>query len=538
MDFLVPDLLSTTPHSTLDEGVRVTRATTPSSAAATRKSFSSVLDRVRGEEGRAGTHETDSTRASNNVSDRSDSKQTKGLNSSTVRSERSDREDASISGAGKVREGQNETGQSSREELESSVGRNDAGSAPEGQALTSILPVTILQAGVQAPIREALVTQDDPHSSDREEGSTPETSPAHVMPGVPLQPTESRSTEKSTTVLPSPVPEQTLDASMGQKGTESQAKPSAISEGEHDTRGMATEHAYAPPVSRTSPTGETTSSPNPNASRIAPAQEGIVLPAGQSDRNLVAPDRGNDKSVGSATDQQVPLKASAQGNQEESATRTQVFTPHGQQPGMNEAEQFSQLGHDRNDRQQSNPEPKFFQETAVDLQSMNGRTMEHYAAVAQSQPASVPTTPTPSLFQPPAPPTHHVTDVAQPPIASMLRSVVVDVAQPDLGHVNIRVAMMNDSVHAHFSTDRAEVGQFLINGQDRLQTTLQANGLDMGQFRVDIDRQNSGRSFQQGLFQEQGQSWNQGSHGPGKEQTHGRPDDMRLSSPGRLNVVA
>jgi flagellar hook-length control protein FliK len=215
-----------------------------------------------------------------------------------------------------------------------------------------------------------------------------------------------------------------------------------------------------------------------------------------------------------------------------------VLTPHGQQLVIDKAEQFGQLGHDRNDRQQGNPETKLFQGTVVDLQAMNGRTAEHYAAVVQGQTTSVPTAPTPSQFVPPALPAHHVTDVAQQPIASMLRSVVVDVAQPDLGHVNIRVAMMNDFVHAHFSTDRAEVGQYLMNGQDRLQTTLQASGLDMGQFRVDIDRQNGGRSFQQGLFQEQGQTWNQGSHGLEKEQVQGRPDDMRLSPQGRLNVVA
>lgn len=64
-----------------------------------------------------------------------------------------------------------------------------------------------------------------------------------------------------------------------------------------------------------------------------------------------------------------------------------------------------------------------------------------------------------------------------------------DVAQADLGHVNIRVAMMNDVVHTHLSADRPEVGQFLINGQDRLQAAFQANGLDMGQFRVQVDRE-------------------------------------------------
>lgn len=136
----------------------------------------------------------------------------------------------------------------------------------------------------------------------------------------------------------------------------------------------------------------------------------------------------------------------------------------------------------------------------------------------------------------PAMPGHDPTDkTAQ----VMARSVVFDVTQPDLGHVNIRVAMANDVVHTHLSTDRPEVGQFLINGQDRLQAAFQANGLDMGQFRVDIDRQNAGRSFQQGQFQEQGQAWNQDSHGMEHEHGHrGRQDEPRVSLHGLLNLVA
>ncbi|MBL8037823.1 MAG: hypothetical protein JNN16_10010, partial [Nitrospira sp.] len=65
-----------------------------------------------------------------------------------------------------------------------------------------------------------------------------------------------------------------------------------------------------------------------------------------------------------------------------------------------------------------------------------------------------------------------------------------------------------------------------------------ASGLDMGQFRVDIDRQNGGRSFQQGLFQEQGQSGHQGFQGGAKEQARGWSDDTRSLLQGRLNLVA
>jgi flagellar hook-length control protein FliK len=120
----------------------------------------------------------------------------------------------------------------------------------------------------------------------------------------------------------------------------------------------------------------------------------------------------------------------------------------------------------------------------------------------------------------------------------MTRSVVLDVAQPDLGHVNIRVAMTNDMVHTHLSADRLEVGQVFVNGQDRLQAALQANGLDMGQFRVDIDRQSAGRSFQQDSSQEQGHTGNHRSHDMKWGQSSDRQDDPRTSRHGLLNVVA
>ncbi|MEC4889475.1 MAG: flagellar hook-length control protein FliK [Nitrospira sp.] len=118
------------------------------------------------------------------------------------------------------------------------------------------------------------------------------------------------------------------------------------------------------------------------------------------------------------------------------------------------------------------------------------------------------------------------------------RSVVLEVAQADLGRVNIRVAMNQDTVHAYFTSDRAEVGQFLANGQEKLQAALQNAGLDMGQFRVDIDRQSAGRSFQQQTPQGQNQ-WD-GAYRQGGSQ--GQGSDAALASthhrPGILNLVA
>jgi hypothetical protein len=67
---------------------------------------------------------------------------------------------------------------------------------------------------------------------------------------------------------------------------------------------------------------------------------------------------------------------------------------------------------------------------------------------------------------------------------------------------------------------------------------LQANGLEMGQFRVDIDRQNAGRSFQQGPSQDQGRGWHHGSSQGDEVQVFEARDSRRSWSQGRLNLVA
>jgi Flagellar hook-length control protein FliK len=131
-------------------------------------------------------------------------------------------------------------------------------------------------------------------------------------------------------------------------------------------------------------------------------------------------------------------------------------------------------------------------------------------------------------------------ETPESPLPAMTRSVVFQVAQPDLGQINIRVAMAaNEMVHTYLSSDRPEVGQFLLNGQDRLQAAFQANGLDMGQFRVDIDRQHGGRWSEQGYPQEQRQGWSQSGSGSERGSRFVEPEDNRdARAYGTLNLVA
>jgi len=183
-------------------------------------------------------------------------------------------------------------------------------------------------------------------------------------------------------------------------------------------------------------------------------------------------------------------------------------------------------------------EPKISQPFVADSTLVNGSVADSSVSGSSRHAMPLSGAPTATSFVSQVPPGSRVEDTTQLAGTPAMRSVVINVTQPDLGHVNIRIAMTNDVVHTHFSSDRLEVGQFIVNGQDRLQAALQSSGLDMGQFRVDIDRQSGGRSFQQGAFQDHDQPWNQGSHGMGQESHPDQQDPTRGTLQGLLNLVA
>ena len=539
MDFIVPDLLSATQTATSDGPVRVARPAS-FSGPAVRKSFSSVLQGVRGEEKKGNTQEADSPRGSHRVEDRPDPKQAKGLNSGASQTERSEAMQTRTSDSEQSNDTRSQTMDSLREESESASPQSNSGSAAEGQMFVSMASANLSQAEAQMMLSEGQETHDGVGEIGREPSSSAESSAALVATDASVRPAERRSREQGTISLPTDAPEQAKHSSLSLKG-ESRVMQSAELEGTVAESGVtekAADSAQAHAATQPSSSGGAILSSDHNMARLVPTHDGKLLPGNQFDPNVAALDRSEPGVAHHSPDSQPPLLVLAQEDQGETGPRTQGITPHGQSLVVDQKELFSQSGHEHDGRQQGDPEPKLFQRMAVDLPTMNGRTTEQYAAVAQSQTISVPTAPAPTVNVPPAQPVSHVPDLTPTPTPSLLRSVVLEVAQPELGHVNIRVAMMNESVHAHFSTDRVEVGQFLINGQDRLQTSLQANGLDMGQFRVDIDRQSGGRSFQQGLFQEQGRSGYQGSQGDVREQAHGWSDERYRPLQGRLNVVA
>ncbi len=540
MGFVVTDLLSTASSAASDGIVRSTRSTAVSGSAI-RKDFSSVLQGVRGDEKKGITQGAEGPQGSYKVEGRPDTKQSKGLNSAASQPERSDATQVRTSDSETVQDDDIQTIDSSREESESPMLQSNAGSGVEGQVVAAMTPASVSQAGAQTMVSEMHDAHDGGQASDGDGSSVGAPSSEPVMTDAPVRPTENHPLEKKTVSVPPDVPEPAQDASPLQKGAEPHATQSIElkgSEAKHDAKGMTTGSAQAQPTIHASLSGGAVLSPDQHASQIVQAHEGKLSMESPFDRGLGTLDRGENSAAPHAQNNPAHLLVPTHDDQGDSGTRVQGLTLPGQPTVVDQEAAFSQSGHDSDGQRHGNPEPKAFQGTAVDLQAMNGRTTEHYAAVAQSQTVPAPPAPSPTVMVPPVHPTFPAPDMTQQPIPSILRSVVLDVAQPDLGHVNIRVAMMNDSVHAHFSTDRAEIGQFLINGQDRLQTTLQANGLDMGQFRVDIDRQNGGRSFYQGSFQEQGHSGHQGTQGVTTEQAQGRSEERSRRLDGRLNVVA
>ena len=216
------------------------------------------------------------------------------------------------------------------------------------------------------------------------------------------------------------------------------------------------------------------------------------------------------------------------------------LSQQGPKPVMEFTEDFREMWAGSGDGKQGQGEGKPIPMAVSDQLSVLGQRTESFAVGAQGAASSGAGSMSHgggSIAQ--AQPAQPAQVTAPSPFPLATKSVVFDVIQPDLGHVNIRVAMTNDVVHAHLSTDRQEVGQSLISGQDRLQSSLQANGFDMGQFRVDIDRQSAGRSFQQGFSQEQQErGWHQqGSWGEGTSasQTY---EDTRAPRQGLLNLMA
>ena len=538
------DILSTLSRPPGNGGARNVRETSLNSTDS-RRGFSSVLRSVRGGVRRATTREPEDARPVNQTDNGSRAKETKGINSSaqpdrpSVSSQKTERTRTSRKDDQLASDTRTDPESASRStEVES--GPQDQGSLPTSSLMfvsdqpqvVDQTPVQIEtephlrsdEAGLNMGSQDPLISQESIVSF----GTTPEgvgdrssTNISGVASHLP------------STLQSSPSETQTKHNGPAVHGVE-QGAEKIVKDG-----GMAAPGPVGPPPARQEPVPGLPLSPQDPT--ILPGVRAYVGATSLEGKVIVAKDEAP-KHEGKPVDRSVPIQAGrplyALREHEALGVSTEQPSPDGREFYNGGLEQFSEVWSDHNKREVKTGETKIPPMFNVDHPVANGSVTESVAGGGQNQSTSAPVTPTHASFSSHVQPALRAEDMAQSTGIPVMRSVVVNVNQPDLGHVNIRVAMTNEVVHTHFSSDRLEVGQFLINSQDRLQTALQSSGLDMGQFRVDIDRQSGGRSFQQGLSQEQSQSWSQGSHGMGQDIHSDQRDQPRGTLHGLLNVVA
>jgi flagellar hook-length control protein FliK len=85
-------------------------------------------------------------------------------------------------------------------------------------------------------------------------------------------------------------------------------------------------------------------------------------------------------------------------------------------------------------------------------------------------------------------------------------------------------------VHTQFTTDRNDLGAFLLGRQDQLQQNLTKSGLELGQFQVHIDQRGQQEAFSDrqsrrngGASEQQPASQDHNQQGQDRERPNHRP---------------
>lgn len=538
MDIILADRVPSPSGSPVDGGRRTAQSAASPHSSDSRRSFSTVLQGVDGEERKGETREADDTELR--------SKEAKRVNpSSTERTATSpsqaQAEDESRAGGDENRAAEED----SRKAPESTNQLIHAHSDSQGQPPAPLLPPILLQVPARLNDQTKAHMEGEGHVTEENRVAEGETESdrgsstfqsivprAANLPTIVSDPEEGRSSPdndgSSHHGPPAHEPDSRVIRTTRDVQTAQAVKPTHMVA---DIAGTElANHVETRSVLLESQSGSALPPHEAIVSRASHTLLGAGLPDGKPERDDVAVDR--------SAPAQMNWYASTLRNDQNIGVRMRWALPQGQQSGLEGAERVSEFWDEQSSRQHDQAEVKLPRAGVADRHVSSGQPTEAIMAGAHRDVASGPMHALAPPFVSHAHPAMPIYDPDQQSVRFMTRSVVFDLTQHDLGHVNIRVAMMNDVVHTHVLTDRPEVGQFLINGQDRLQAAFQANGLDMGQFRVDIDRQSAGRSFHHGPSQEQGQSWNQGSPEMNWGQGQDRQHEPRPPLHGLLNVVA
>jgi flagellar hook-length control protein FliK len=85
-------------------------------------------------------------------------------------------------------------------------------------------------------------------------------------------------------------------------------------------------------------------------------------------------------------------------------------------------------------------------------------------------------------------------------------TVHMDLPTHDSGPLSVRISVTDQMVHTQFTTDRSDLGQFLLARQDQLQQDLTKSGLELGQFQVHINRHGQQEAPPEGQSRRQGEA--------------------------------
>ncbi len=73
--------------------------------------------------------------------------------------------------------------------------------------------------------------------------------------------------------------------------------------------------------------------------------------------------------------------------------------------------------------------------------------------------------------------------------SGLAQTVHLELPSHDSGPLNVRISILDQTVHTQFTTDRSELGAMLMVRQDQLQQNLIKSGLELGQFQVHVNQE-------------------------------------------------
>jgi flagellar hook-length control protein FliK len=115
---------------------------------------------------------------------------------------------------------------------------------------------------------------------------------------------------------------------------------------------------------------------------------------------------------------------------------------------------------------------------------------------------------------------------------SIMQAVSLDLEPADLGPINVRIFMMDRTVHAHIRTEHMDLGQGMLSQQQQLETKLHDSGLEMGQFKVTVDQQQFSRGDAQSWLRQEGE-WRFATDAPNHRRAESDTGPSTVSGPQR-----